>query len=216
MANLAGQRAFLTLQNAIGDRLLQQTALSTSTYPTLARVKEEINTVYKRIYGERPWKWQLVSTTLATVAGTTTYTLPDTVIEPYNMQIRSLGLDIQYISREVFLKEQPYGWTNVGQTMPRFAIPAAPASNNAMQIDFWPTPDAIYTVNYDYRSRFTQLSGDTDIPVIPPEFDDLLVQGPLVELYKMINDERWQGAKAEYEQLWKKMWMADERELNFM
>ena len=76
---------------------------------------------------------------------------------------------------EQFLQQYPGGWTTTATAFRLSMFPSAEASNNALQIDLWPTPDATYTVTVDYRKRPTPLSGDGGYSVIPPEHEDYLV-----------------------------------------
>lgn len=45
------------------------------------------------------------------------------------------------------------------------------------EIRVFPTPDVAYTVKLKYRKKPTLLSADTDVPDIPSEFEELLVEG---------------------------------------
>lgn len=190
MANLAGQRTGAQILAAIGSILFQQTAASSSTYPTSTTILELMNRYYKTFVSKYEFLWSMKSTTINTVSGTTTLVMPDDVQKVYQMQIRANGRYLQYLPRKVFERMYPMGWTNVGNSQPVYYVEAAPASNNALQFDLFPTPDAVYTINYDYRARFTELAGSTEVPVIPPEFDMYLIYGPAMEALLMLGDDR--------------------------
>lgn len=216
MANLSGQRTFEQMYQEVEQNILEQTVLSTSTYPTLATVKNILNKHYKIFVGKYKWEWAKKSTTLATVNGTTQITMPDDVAEVYQMQIRANSVDLKYMPREEFLKQFPAGWTNVGNSIPALYIPAAPASNNALQFDLWPTPNAIFTINYDYRARFTPMSATTDVPVIPPEYDPYLVHKTIAECMQMLGDPRWEYHEAIAASVLKDAWNDNEDQLNYI
>lgn len=214
MAALAGQRTFGEIQGDVAAILGDGFSFSTSSYPTLAQAKQIINRHYKRFVAKRPWKWTQKSTTFPTVAGTVQYTMADAVAQEITLRIANIGVPLTKMSREKFLQEVPGGWTNTGSGTPILYIPSAAATNNALQFDLWPTPDAVYTVSLDYRTRFTALSGDSDYSIVPPEYEDVLVYGPAAEILLMLGDDRaaaFEQASARVAQM---AWLEDEQELD--
>lgn len=59
--------------------------------------------------------------------------------------------------------------------------------NNAnLTITIWPTPDAIYTLPGDGILRGAELVNDNDVPVLPEDFEDILIFGACAdELIKL-------------------------------
>ena len=216
MAALSGQRTFAEIREDIEALLGDGFTFSTSSYPTLAQGKQIINRHYKRFTNRHPWVWMQGSTTFTTSAGTTTYTLADTVTEEITLRIANQSMPIRYLSREQFLQQYPGGWTTTGNGLPTIYVPSAEASNNALQIDLWPTPDATYTVTVDYRKRPTPLSGDGGYSVIPPEHEDYLVYAPAAEILTMLGDQRAAEYAARAEAVYREAWKLDERKLNGM
>lgn len=217
MAALAGQRTFAEIKGDIaallGDGI---TFAASGTYPSTAQVNQIVNRHYKRFVDRHPWVWGAKSTTFSTVAGTTTYALADTVIEEITLRIANQSMPLRYMSREEFLQEYPGGWTTTGNGLPTMYVPSAEASNNAVQVDLWPTPDAVYTVTMDYRARATPLSADGDYSVIPPEHEDYLVYAPAAEILTMLGDQRSAYYQAKADEVYKHAWKVDQRKLDGM
>jgi hypothetical protein len=216
MAALSGQRTFLEIQGDIAAILGDGFAFGTTSYPTLTQAKQIINRHYKQFTSKRPWKWMQKSTTFNTVAGTTQYTLVDGVAEEITLRIANQSMPLNWISREQFLQQYPGGWTTTGNGLPTMYVPSAEASNNALQIDLWPTPDAVYTVTMDYRARAAPLAADGDYSVVPPEYEDALVFGPAAEMLTLLGDQRSAVYENKNKENYLAAWMEDERQLNAM
>lgn len=210
MANLYGQRTLSQIETEIGQNLLGATSLSTSTYPTLAHVDQVINKHYKRVYSKYWPLWALKSSTFPTVDGTTNYTMPDTVQTILGMQVQGLAYRITHLDQQTFFQMYPMGWTNFGKAVPLYWINSTPAANNALTIDLFPTPNAAYTVSYQYIARFVELSGASDISVIPPEYDDILVHAPLAEFFTMLGDPRAAYHQGEADKINFRLWQQTE------
>jgi len=214
MAALNGQRTFLEMQGDVAALMGDGFSFTTSSYPTLTQAKQIINRFYKRFVSSRDWKWMQKQTTLSTVAGVSTITMPDDVEEIVTLRIANLGVTLRPYSREQFLQEFPNGWTNTGSAIPQLYVQSAPAANNAIQIDVWPMPSAIYTVSMDYKARFTPLSGDSDYSVVPPEAEDYLVYASAAEMLLMQGDQRNEAYKAQAAEVKNNAWKRDEEELS--
>jgi len=215
MAALAGQRTFLELQNAVGVILFNQTALATTTNPTLAQVKEKINEYYRNIFQKQPWKWAYSSSTFVTVAGTKLVTMADNVQKIWALEIQGNNGYIQYVPNNKFYRANPGGWTTMGNGQPYIYTDAPPASNNAMQIDLFPAPDAVYTVYFQFQKRLTSLSADGDYSIIPPEYENALVYGAAKDLLALLADNRASYYETEYKKIMSDMWMNEERNLDY-
>lgn len=216
MAALSGQRTFSELKGDIAALIGGDFAFSTSTYPSTTQINQIFNRHYKRFCNRHNWVWMEKSTTFPTVAGTTTYALPDTVVEEITLRIANQSMPLRYMSREQFLQEYPGGWTTTGNGLPTMYVPSAEASNNALQIDLWPTPDAVYTVTMDYRARVTPLSADGDYTVIPPEHEDYIVYAAAAECLTLLGDQRAEYMASRAEESWRTAWRLDETKLNGM
>ena len=214
MANLAGQQTFLQMQNSCGAIWLNQTALSTTSYPTLATAKELLNRYMKIMLSKYDHVWVQKSSTIDTVGGTKLLTMPDLVRKVGKIQIQANGADLTYLTKFQFETMFPMGWTNITNSRPIYYIETDPASNNAVQFNLFPTPDTAYTLSYDYLTRAAALSGDTDIPITPPEWDSWLVWMAASEGLTMLGDPRAAAYRSMADQLEQQMWLDNETYLN--
>lgn len=214
MAALNGQRTFLQLQNAVGAVLLEQTALSTSTYPTLASVQSKINEVYRDVVSKHPWLITLSQTTFNTVTNTQLVTLSDNIERILGMQIQGLNLPIRYLPLNKLDLAFPGGWNQITPGQPLYWTDAPQASNNAMQIYLFPAPNAAMTVTIQYHLRLTPLSADGDYSIIPPEFENILIYGALADFLAQLSDARREYYQARYAELQSKLWMRDQTNLD--
>jgi hypothetical protein len=62
----------------------------------------------------------------------------------------------------------------------------------------WPTPSSVITYSADIERAVTDLAQDTDVPVLPEDFHDVLLLGAVMDEYQRLNDQRWSVAEAEY------------------
>ena len=112
-----------------------------------------INVALREVSTFEDWPWLEVSTTVNTAASTETVSLAAAVRKVTSMRYQYRELLFRpYRDRNLF-----YGVTGV---------PAA-FSEKAGTWYIWPTPDAVYSLNYDYIRTEADLSGDTDEPLIP-------------------------------------------------
>lgn len=64
----------------------------------------------------------------------------------------------------------------------------------------WQTPNSIVTYTCDVTATLTLLSGDSDVPILPLDFHDLLYLGPLVDEYRHMDDSRLSVAQRAYDE----------------
>jgi hypothetical protein len=211
MAALNGQRTWAQILAEQSSHLFNQGAAGSGTYPTDTMLLNITNKWYKRFCSKYNWLWTTVEGTIPTVQGTTRIVLPDTVRQVENLNIRNIAQNIPIKDRQSFLASYPSGWTNTGQGIPLFAVEAIPAANNAKQYDLWPTPNAIYTINYDGFTHVSPLVNTTDYSIIPPEYDDILVHGPVSESFIMQNDpSRAQYHEGKVQEIMQRAWYENE------
>lgn len=210
MAALNGQRTFAQIKAEIDSHVFIQSSNSTTTYPTTSMINNIVNKWYKRFVSKRKWLWLTAKGTVTASASTALLTMPDTVARVANLNIRSISANIPVYTRQSFLAEYPSGWNNTGEGIPIIAVENVPASNNAIQYELWPTPNANYTINYDGWLHVTPLSADGDYSIIPPEFEDVLVHGPVSEIFVMLKDERASYHQAEVDKIGERAFMQDE------
>jgi hypothetical protein len=119
--------------------------------------------------------WSLEEVILPTVAGTATYTLPDSTVNIFEVFIRTgSGVDIydtiiMPISRDDYA-QQPYKGLQGQPTTFWFNKQITP------QLTLWKTPDAVYSLHY-WRMRQLQdvALGSAQTPDLPDRFFDAFV-----------------------------------------
>ncbi len=216
MANLNGQQTLQNIQDQIAAILFNRGALSATSYPTTTMVNSVVNKWYKNFVGSFNWEWSkgdsiTAGSTISTVQGTARIVMPDIVMDVANINIRGIVQNLPIVTRQKFLAIHPSGWTLDGQGVPQFAVEAPRATNGALQFDLWPTPNTVYSVDFDYFKHIPPLSAGSDIPVIPPEYDTYLVDGPCSEFLIMLGDQRAPYFKQQAEDTSKLAWLDNER-----
>ena len=212
MPNLAGQKTFLSMQGELAEIVLNSAAFSTTTNPNLVRAKQIINDSYREITTERDWWFLFNQLTVSTVVGqTTAYALDDTCKEIRYMAIPTNQQRLVYLPWEKWVNDFPGRYTNQGNARPWAYVPGQEAANNALQVYFFPAADAIYSVEYGFMRRVLDLSADTDVPIIPPEFQDCILLRAAFEIFHKVNDKRAAEWKSRYEERSNVMWLKNEQ-----
>lgn len=195
---IQGQKTFVTMQQDISQIALKtpygQVAPSSGSVTNIL-VKELINDAYMEICSERDW-WFMFN-----YAGFTTvpfqvlpYIFPDNVQEIRYMTIPAYQQKLKYATFEQWIVNYPGRYTNVGPTKPWAYIPGPPAVDNALQYFLFPTADANngnnYNVEYGFKQRIVPLANDYDFPIIPAEFQQVIINRALEKLFRIMNDPR--------------------------
>jgi hypothetical protein len=68
------------------------------------------------------------------------------------------------------------------------------------QIRLWPTPSAVNSYLVDETREITDFAQDTDEPLLPIDFHDLLVLGAVMDEYQHTDDTRYIVAATEYKE----------------
>ncbi len=211
MAALNGQQTLTQIIAQIDANLFNQGVSSATSYPNSTMILQIINKWYKRVASAGKWQWDTDEGTIATVIGTQRITMPDANMWPENFNIRNISQNIPIQTRQQFLASYPSGWTQVGQGVPLLAVEAIPAANNAKQYDLWPIPNAIYTINYDGFKHAPPFTGSgTEYSIIPPEYDDVLIHGPVSECLTMLGDARAAYHQGEADKIMARLWKDNE------
>lgn len=177
MANLAGQKTFLEIQQEVSENVLGNAVLAdTRSNPTLTQVKRFINDAHREICSKRNWYFLYKEANFNLVKDqTTAHTLPDDVQELYGITIPSEEIRLGETSLDSFNRALPGRYTDQESGQPYSYVKAPIASNGAMQVYIWPAPQENYTARITYKARISNLSDPTDIPLIPPEWQDVLI-----------------------------------------
>lgn len=215
MAALTGQRDGAALLASIGAIVLEQTALSTTTYPTLAYATEVLNQTYRQVLRQHPWLWAIDEVTKATTANTKTVVLDDAVERIIGIQIQGSSQAVRYVPRNRLMLEFPGGWSSIGAGIPTVWTDAEGATNNALQIDLFPTPNDALTLTIQCQKRPAAITNSSSsYSIIPPEWEDALIYGTVAELFAMLSDNRASFYASKYQETMARMWLRDEQNLD--
>lgn len=215
MPALTGQRAGDALVAAVGEVLFEQTAPSTTTYPTATSILSKLNEVQRRVATQHPWLWNQEEATIACTANTKTVTLADSCERVIGIQIQGSNQPVRYIPRNRLMLEYPGGWSSIGASTPYAWTDAELASNNALQIDLFPTPDSAYTLTLQVQKRLAAITNSSSsYSAIPPEYEDILIYATCADFLRMLSDNRADYYEAKAREISARMWMRDEQNLD--
>lgn len=219
MANLLGQKSFLTIYTEVCDEISNSTPAN-MVNPSLSRVKAYINNAYHQILNKYEWWFLFKQFSFNTVQGTHLYALDPTAAEVMQMNIPALTHKLRFISREVFASRFPQEYSGVGQVRPLFYIPASPdtvTNVNGLQYDLWPTPDQAYAVDYWAKILVADLSADSDVPYIPTQWQDVITYRAIADAYQKIQQFDMSARFLQrYEELINDMWRVNEAKMDWI
>ncbi len=88
--------------------------------------------------------------------------------------------------------------SGVGNTLATIAV--GKTGTDYAGFTLWPTPSGVIAYNVDIVRAVTDLAQDTDVPVLPEDFHDVLLLGGVMDEYQHLNDKRYAVAATEYQQ----------------
>lgn len=149
----------------------------------MLRVVEWVSAAYRAIQNLHPtWLFLQNDLTFNTVAATQTYTptvagcpeLGRWKDDTFQYYLTSVGVNAQqdliFVPWDEFSAYYLRGSLQT-QTGPPSAVTIRP--NRSLM--FWPIPDAVYTITGEYFKRAQAMTANADEPLIPPEFQDVIV-----------------------------------------
>ena len=153
------------------------------------RIKGYINLWHRDILS-RPGYLRLLrdrQQTLTSVADTTTYTFASNVIRLNGLVDTTndqhlVRRDLAWLRREdpgLEAEGVPVVYVNLGRN-----------SSGLLQIQLWPTPQGAYTYTVDYTAALTDLSANTDEPLLPADFHQVLSLGAQHDEWVRMDDDR--------------------------
>lgn len=133
---------------------------------------------------------------------TTYYDLPSNCFKVFDVRqtntpikLTNLGLyTLDQYQPDINTVSNPTGYFLFGED----PLVAASAAKQTL-IGFFPTPDAKYNIQIRYFLELTDLSADTDIPLIPVPYTNVLLDGMEWLGNKFINDPKENECKQGYE-----------------
>lgn len=192
---MAASDSFVEIQNRTLD------LLGKSDATTRNRIKNWINFGYHNFVLRELWPFRETTGTLNTVAGTQEYTLSSNFTDLDAQNIIAVSIQgasakkLPYFPYNQLRASEP-DLDSEGQGLPEYYY------IKSGKIGFWPNPGDIYAVAIDYYSVPTELSDDTDEPIIPIAYRQALVQFALSKEHDFNTDpDLAQKATNEYEQI---------------
>jgi len=130
--------------------------------------------------------WEFVISGPARVSGTTTLTgttqvqlgTATTVIEVVKLSLRTAG------AGTITVRED----SGVGTTLATFQI--GQLNNQFLHIQLWPTPSSVVTYRIDYTRVLQDMVQDTDVSLLPYDFQHLLGLGAEYDEWRKLSDDR--------------------------
>lgn len=171
---MAASSTYQEIQNRVLD------LISKSDSTTRGRIKNWINMGYYDFVLREQWPFREKTGTLSTVAGTQEYSLSSNFSDIDENNITSVSIQgasnakLQYMPYEQLRVLAP-DFDYDGNGMPIYYY------LKAGNIGFYQVPDAVYTVSVDYHKLLTELSADSDEPIIPVGYREALVQYALAK-----------------------------------
>jgi hypothetical protein len=142
---------------------------------------------------------------IATVASTTTYSLASDVAFPIVFRYTSGGKEyvLAKIQSEREFFEKWYS-ANSSNNKPLWYLPLGYDGSGNKQIRLWPTPDAVYSINYAYYkdptgTDLTVSDLNTSFPDFPNYLQDAMWKGGLYYFLKGFDDPGQGVALSDYE-----------------
>lgn len=155
------------------------------------RVKAWINEAQSRIARTVEVRELFTTSTVATVAGTVSYTLPADFIRINGLTNGTYGLELRPIIDIDALLAENMGTTNSGSPSYYSLGPSG--------LYLSPCPDAVYSLTMTYYKNPVALSANGDISTLPVNYHDLMVSYALSKAYRSEDDpQQSQFYYAEY------------------
>lgn len=113
------------------------------------------------------WKFLWVEGTVTTVDGTEDYAGPANLAVWEEDTVRIGDVELEFIPFADYRRDRPV-YTTTGRPHSFTILP-----NNSVRL--MPTPNAEYTIDFDYYRKPKVLSGNADTPLIPVDYHDTIV-----------------------------------------
>jgi hypothetical protein len=185
---------YLQLCNAVLRELNEVEIVSvSSTRGIQSAVKDFINKSQKDIINsELEWPFTYADSTITTASGTGEYTLAadlktidqDTVF--INLGGTKSLTPLDYLAYDEYIRE--YLSLNSDPNDNHLSEPSHFYITQDSKLGLYPEPDGVYTVSYQYWSTHSDMAGNTDVPVIPERFHDVIVNRAKYYAYMLRSD----------------------------
>lgn len=145
------------------------------------------------------WPWLLSSSTFPTVSNSNTYSLSSDVHSIINLRDETNNAFIAETDRKVFELAFPYVNQSTDVNAPTQWFRFGVGSSGCIQIKLHPVPAGVYTIRYDYYKEITDMSGSTDVSVIPSRYHKALISYAVTKYFEMKQDPMADYHSTQYE-----------------
>jgi hypothetical protein len=158
------------------------------------RVKRKINEGYRLLLADVGMgRFRDSTTTISVIAGTSEYTVTASKIH----YIRDASNDFRLTETSLGdLRTLDPGDSSTGNPI-YFAVRQY-ITPTTLKVRLWPTPSVNLTLDVDIVSAVTDLSGNSDVPIIPSEFHPVLSIYARMCEYEKMDDTRLDHTRREY------------------
>lgn len=177
----------------------------------LVRIKRYINWGQQDLASRKNGEFLRDSSTLSLAAGTEEYALPATVDKLFALRDTTNNKYITRIDYKTLIENYPDPSETTG--LPQYWYNTGLDATGNVKIKFYPVPDSVATINYDYYKRLTDLSADGSTPIIPARYHQLLVDFALWHWFEKEQDPQANYYATKYENGIEKM-LADVPEVD--
>ena len=147
---------------------------------SVQRLTGFLNDAYYDICSREPWPFLEKSTTVDTVAGTDTLSVPSDFNKALRLVIDSQAQYLEPARLDDVTSRFAGLLTNTGLPFLYYFI--------GDTVKVYPIPDSAYTVTLRYMAVPTELSNNDDTPILPSRHHRAIVLGALVAAYRMDDD----------------------------
>lgn len=187
---------YLDLQN---DALVALNFSTAATSDPRTRIKRAINQWHRRIL-RRPGFARLLrdrQLSFTSTAGTHTYSFPSSVARI--IHITDTDAHEQKLVRRdlAWLRTADPGLSTAGN--PEAYINLGRALTGLLQVQLWPTPQGAYTYTLDYTAQLADMTEDSEEPLLPLDFHEVLSLGAQYHEWKRADDDRKDEVRADLE-----------------
>ena len=147
-------------------------------------IRDKINEGEKKLIAEIDFRVAFTSTALSVASGYPTYYLPSNFQRVYNVTFEQSDGTAQVVTETPFTELDRLPQDTTGQPE-RYGLASQSGSDTIL---FWPVPDGDYTVTVRFYGLPGEMTDGDDTPLIPEQWQDLLVRYALVKCYEREND----------------------------
>lgn len=200
---IPGQKTFLEIQQEISQEILDKDIADTESRPTLTRLKQIINDRQRMILTAWSWWWMYREDSFNTVIGQTTPYYPGPEYQEVQwMTIPAQQRRIPWLSMADFETLYPGRYTSYGNAVPFNYIPAPPDADQGLGYYLFPGANQVYTVAFGAKLRVPNMTLDADTPLIPADWQDLLLNGAKMDVLKFFGTNTGEPRYKNYEQMY--------------